>query len=123
MSLGQNLKHEREHREWSQKYVADKLGITNTVLSNYERDYRRPDPDTLSRLASLFDVSVDYLLGRTSDTQVNKDPIDDELKKLMEDPDFMVAYKEMPGTPEEAKEDLIGFMRLLKERHERKKNK
>ncbi len=66
MSLGKRLKYEREDRNWSQKFVAEKLGITNTVLSNYERDYRDPDTENLRKIAELYDVSVDYLLGLTN---------------------------------------------------------
>lgn len=66
MSLGSRLKEERESKGWSQLFVAEKIGITNTVLSNYERDYRDPDTETLTKLADLYDVDTDYLLGRTS---------------------------------------------------------
>lgn len=65
MSLGTRLKNERERKGWSQLYVAEKIGITNTVLSNYERDYRDPDTVTLTKLADLYDVDTDYLLGRS----------------------------------------------------------
>lgn len=86
MSLGKRLKLEREKRRWSQLFVAEKIGITNTVLSNYERDYRDPDTDTLKKLANLYDVSVDYLLGRTDNpvpiTDKEYDPIED-LKQFM----------------------------------------
>lgn len=70
MSLGKRLKIEREKRNWSQKYVAEKIGITNTVLSNYERDYRDPDTETLKRLADLYEVSVDSLLGRSNSNKL-----------------------------------------------------
>lgn len=63
MTLGERLKAAREKKGWSQLYVAQKLGIANTVLSNYERDYRDPDTETLKRLAELYEVSTDYLLG------------------------------------------------------------
>ncbi len=63
MSLGARLKKEREKRNWSQITVAKKIGITNAVLSNYERDYRDPDTETLKKLAELYEVSIDYLLG------------------------------------------------------------
>lgn len=65
MSLGERLKKERERKGWSQLFVAEKIGITNTVLSNYERDYRDPDTSTLTKLADLYDVDTDYLLGRS----------------------------------------------------------
>lgn len=64
MKLGDRLKAERERKGWSQIFVADKVGITNTVLSNYERNYRDPDTDTLKKLADLYEVSIDSLLGR-----------------------------------------------------------
>jgi len=80
-SLGKRLKIQREKRGWSQLLVAEKLDIANTVLSNYERDYRDPDTETLSRLADLYEVSVDYLLGRTNNPSlVAKDlPIEIDL--------------------------------------------
>ena len=73
MKLGLRLKNEREKRNWSQKYVADKVGITNAVLSNYERDIRDPDTETLRKLSDLFEVSVDYLLGRTNNPNLFDD--------------------------------------------------
>jgi transcriptional regulator with XRE-family HTH domain len=83
MSLGKRLKAEREKRNWSQIFVAKKIGITNTVLSNYERDYRDPDTETLKKLADLYEVKTDYLLGRSiNDTSTSKDEKD--IAKRME---------------------------------------
>lgn len=66
-SLGKRLKRSREKTHLTQQQVADKMGISNGTLSGYERDYRDPDTDTLNKLAVLYEVSVDYLLGRTAD--------------------------------------------------------
>ena len=86
MSLGKRLKSEREKRNWSQIFVAKKIGITNTVLSNYERDYRDPDTETLKRLADLYEVSADYLLGASDSNQklplLNQKDEKDIAKKL-----------------------------------------
>lgn len=65
--LGRRLKGAREKTRLTQQQVADKLGISNGTLSGYERNYRDPDTVTLNNLAALYEVSVDYLLGRTSD--------------------------------------------------------
>jgi transcriptional regulator with XRE-family HTH domain len=67
MSLGQRLRLARENKGWTQVYVAKLLGITSQALSNYERGERDPDTPLLNRLAELYGVSVDYLLGRTDD--------------------------------------------------------
>lgn len=68
--LGARLRYARERKRWSQTYVCRKIGISNSALSGYERDYREPDADTLLILADLYEVSIDFLLGRTSQPNV-----------------------------------------------------
>lgn len=48
-------------------YIAKTLGISNGTLSGYERNYRDPDTEVLSKLASIYEVSVDWLTGMTDD--------------------------------------------------------
>ncbi|OCB95939.1 helix-turn-helix transcriptional regulator [Bacillus siamensis] len=65
MTLGQRLKWARKKSGYSNQDVpAGKIGLTGKTLSNYERDYRSPDPETLKKLADLYDVSTDFLVGR-----------------------------------------------------------
>lgn len=54
-----------ENIGWTQEQVSLKLNISIGTLSGYERGYRSPNPEMLARLASLYDTSTDYLLGRT----------------------------------------------------------
>ncbi len=96
MSLGLRLKNAREKKGWSQIYVAERIGTTNSVLSNYERDYRDPDTETLRKLADLYEVSSDYLIGRTDIPNISMDP--DELPY---DPDVQfIARSKKEMTPE-----------------------
>lgn len=55
----------RISRRLTMREVAKDLKITSSTLSNYENDKRKPDVDMLNKLADYFDVSADYLLGRT----------------------------------------------------------
>ena len=48
------------------KELALMLNVTKSTISNYENGYRTPDYDTLYRLAEIFGVSVDFLLGTTT---------------------------------------------------------
>jgi transcriptional regulator with XRE-family HTH domain len=96
MSLGKRLKMERVKRNWSQKYVAEKIGITNTVLSNYERDYRDPDTETLKKLADLYEVSVDYLLGRNHWSKLPELTPRDE-REIAKDLEKMIQSLENPN--------------------------
>ena len=66
------LRELRNHRNLSQKLVASKLGITETGYQNYEVGRRRPTFDISIALADFFDVSLDYLVGRTDNPQSHK---------------------------------------------------
>ena len=46
----------------TQKDMAEYLGISRQAYANYETDARKPDYETLLKLAEFFNVSVDYLL-------------------------------------------------------------
>lgn len=60
------LRQLRKNKKVTQKDVADYLGISRVAYTNYENEMRKPDFNTLSKLADYFDVTVDYMLGRTT---------------------------------------------------------
>jgi len=62
--FGKRLKAEREKRGWTQEFMANLLEIKIGTLSGYERNYRTPDLEMVTRIANLLGMSVDYLLGR-----------------------------------------------------------
>ncbi|MBX6333744.1 helix-turn-helix domain-containing protein [Candidatus Saccharibacteria bacterium] len=83
MTLGNRLRALREKRKLTQKELAEKLNIPNQNISNYERDFRQPDYETLQTLADFFDVTTDYLLGRSSNLpQLTKKDEKDIAKKM-----------------------------------------
>lgn len=57
----------RKEKELTQVNLAKILNIRQTTVSSWENDISVPDYPTLIRLANLYDVSTDYLLGRTDD--------------------------------------------------------
>lgn len=61
----QRIRDLREDRDWKQGYVAEKLGITQTNYSKYELGKVNIPVEMLIKLADLYDVSLDYLTGRT----------------------------------------------------------
>ena len=62
------LRECRENAGFSQKYVAIELGISAPSVANWERGKTKPTRENTIRLADLYGVSVDYLLGRTDAT-------------------------------------------------------
>jgi len=63
-NLSNNLKVFRIQNNMKQQDVADHLNITQEAYSHYEKGKREPNIDTLIKLAELFRVSVDVLIGR-----------------------------------------------------------
>lgn len=68
ITCGEKIAGLREKRGFTQGDLAAKLGISRASLSHYEKNRREPDYATLTKLADYFQVSVDYLLGRSDDT-------------------------------------------------------
>ena len=70
--LGQRIKKQREIKEISQRKLADLLGVSPSTIGMYEQNRRSPDKDMLLKLATIFNVSVDYLLGTTKPLESNE---------------------------------------------------
>ncbi|QDZ98944.1 XRE family transcriptional regulator [Lysinibacillus fusiformis] len=63
--LGVRLKYLRKSKNKTQQDIADVLGITRPAYTAYEQGKRNPDYGILEKIADYYNVSVDYLLGRT----------------------------------------------------------
>ncbi len=58
---------------WTQVQLAQKLNITKQTVSNWENDNIQPSVEMLVKLARVFNVSTDYLLGLTPTNSINVD--------------------------------------------------
>ena len=61
--LGESLRALRRKNGWTQQQTADLLHINRSTYAYYETGTTQPDLDMLCRLAALFEVSADDLLG------------------------------------------------------------
>lgn len=69
--LGERLKTVRKQRKMSQKELAKILNIDSSTVANYETGNRQPQYSTLVDIADYFSVSIDWLIGRTNNPNVN----------------------------------------------------
>lgn len=132
MSLGLRIRSLRDSQNLTQKMLAEKLKISNQNLSNYERGFRQPDYETLEKIADFFEVSTDYLLGRTEKKEKTPDALPNlsskeerdiarDLEKTLEDLDNSEEALMFDGEPidEHTKEmiriSLENSMRLAKQ--------
>ena len=65
--LSENIKKARNDRHLSQRALADIIGVSQQTVGSWEVGRTSPDNEMLKKLASFFNVSVDYLLGRTDE--------------------------------------------------------
>lgn len=96
MAVSNNIKRIRKLNNLYQKELADKVGTSSQVISNWERGYTKPNDEDLISLADALNCSVDELLGRTP-----KDSSDDFDAFMFEDKE---AFDSLP---EDVKKELI----------------
>lgn len=102
------LKELRLLKKLSQAQVASHLGITSQAYGNYEGSRREPDNATACKLADLFDVSLDYLLGRTD---IRTIAIPDNLN------DVQIAFAGgLDGLTQEDLDDVSEYIKFIKSR-------
>lgn len=130
--LRNNIIRLREERGWSQAELARRINMNNTALNKVEKGVRKLSSAELDELASTFNVSTDYLLGRSDSkkepyyelTEKEKNDIAVQAEKLMdgiESGENLNFYGE-PAT-EEQKERLLIAIQTAMEMNKRKAKK
>lgn len=117
--MGSRIKQLREKRGLIQEMLAAELGITQQMLSKYERDTTLIKVDVLKKIAEYFNVTTDYLLG-VSDV---KRDLQGQMKvneTLDEYYDLVEVYKELDQYDQEMIWSIMQMVRKTSEM--RKKN-
>lgn len=110
----ERLRELRISRKLTQKELAERLGLTNTsTISKYETGEVKPSVEIIDKVADLFGVTADYLMGRSHEKSV-KDETEELLEMLRTNPDYKILfdlYNE--ATPAEIKQ-LIAIHNAMK---------
>ena len=121
--IGDTLKRLRTKKGLTSEELCSKIGIKGGSYRNYERNDRKPDYDTLVKLADFYNVSTDYLLGRPT-----AQPPTDALERLFTEKSFSALEEELlrkyMELPHEARQAVVRFINdadckdiAAKERH------
>lgn len=68
----ERLKYLRKNNNITQKTISNYLGIHINSYQKYEQGTREPNFDALLKIADYFNVSIDYLFGRTDNPEINR---------------------------------------------------
>ena len=83
VNMGEKLKSLRIEKKLTQKQVADRIGLAISAVSSYDSGKRYPSYDVLAKLARIFHVSTDYLLGMTDTRNVDVTGLNDNEIELV----------------------------------------
>ncbi len=126
------IKKLRKENDLSQRALAKKLNLSPSTIAMYETGDRKPDSDTLQKIANYFNVSVDYLLGNTDERSpahkikqaLSNDPallkFWDELK---EREDLQLMFKQTKDLPPETIKQIIEIIKTFEKEQDEKYNK
>lgn len=90
IGLGERLKSLRKSKALTQKQVAERLGITVSSLSGYELEDKHPSYAKLMKIAQLYGVTTDYLIGMTETRTIDVSGLNDrEINILAEMADVL----------------------------------
>lgn len=110
----ERLKNLRKEANLTQKNISDHFNIKQPTYAQWEQGKRQPSSETLDKFAKFFNVSTDYLLGKTN----IKNPDEIDLIKLDEAIDNSIGFDGKPVTPEDKesiKEAILLYLESLKE--------
>ncbi len=78
VNFGNKLRQLRSNAGLTQAELAERLNVTKSVVSYYELQERTPSPDVLIKLAGIFHVTTDYLLGIENRKMIDVSELSDE---------------------------------------------
>lgn len=111
MLIGEKIKELRKNSKITQEQLGNAIGVSKMAISYFEKGKKAPGRETLEKIADYFEVTTDYLLGRSEDPELTEEENDivtkegknimalieslpeDERKKAWEQLEMYVAYK------------------------------
>lgn len=111
MNFNDRLMQLRKEKKLSREDLATKLGVSYSTIAKYESGTREPDLKTLEKISNIFDVSLDYLLG--------KNPEENSLeyyknKIATEFPDIDLMFKDMESLTAEDMKEVYEYIKFKK---------
>lgn len=102
MDLGQAIRENRKRLNMSQAELADRIGVSQKVISKYEKGSCRPPIDTVAAMAHVFGITVDDFLNGFSD-------IPEREKRLYPDYAYIRSLRKSRQITQETMASILGY--------------
>ncbi|MEY8463734.1 helix-turn-helix domain-containing protein [Streptococcus merionis] len=119
--LPQRLKELRNEAGLTQKEIAEKIHVGQNSYSNWENGNRKPTAEITSKLAEFFNVSADYLLGKTDIKKSDEIDLSD-FELLYRKTSNNLSNEDKVQLEADLKDFLLERERLFRERDKKRKN-
>ncbi|MEZ7793930.1 helix-turn-helix domain-containing protein [Niallia circulans] len=129
MNFPERLRQLRKSANISQQTLGNAMNVTKVSISGYETGNRKPDTDTLQKLADYFDVSTDYLLGRSEAKETrasyhskvsDNSMTSEEAELLTQLQKYPTLYNHLISNPEKVVSQLYRLWRFLEDEKQNK---
>ncbi|QYY86132.1 helix-turn-helix domain-containing protein [Pediococcus pentosaceus] len=107
----------RESKDLTQTELAKRLNIDKSAMNKIESGTRKVSADELSKLALIFDVTTDYLLGKNNTPKWANKKDTYDLEKFLEDNDGTFTYGGDDLTEDEKQKLKIAMTQIFWDRH------
>ena len=115
----ERLKIARNNLGISQKKLAEYLFVSQQTVAKWENDKATPNPEAITKISEILNVSTDYLLGITNE----RNPSLDNSADIGFDDFTYAMHNESKELTDEDKEMLLDMARMLKKRIDERKSK
>lgn len=121
-AIGNRIRGLRDRRGFKQQELAERIGISRQVLSNWERGYTLVDSEGVAKLAKILEVSADYILyGRDDDSPVKQIALaledDEELLVFFNDlskrEDLKLLFKQVRPLKKDTIKRIIKYIQIV----------
>jgi transcriptional regulator with XRE-family HTH domain len=112
-TIGDNIKKFREAKGLTQEYIAESIGKSKNVISNWERGDNKPDADIIPLLCGLLGVDANTLMGWDNTEQLKADAISVS-DQILRNPKIKEMLSEIAGMSSEDIDLLESFIRRMK---------
>ena len=93
--IGQRIRDLRKQKRMSQTELAKSAGVSQTTVTAWETGKAEPSSSAVAKLADIFNVTTDYLLGRPNKHETKKDDVE------LSDDDVIMTWLGKPLSDED----------------------
>lgn len=93
--IGQRIRDLRKQKRMSQTELAKSAGVSQTTVTAWETGKAEPSSSAVAKLADIFNVTTDYLLGRPNKQETKKDDVE------LSDDDVIMTWRGKPLSDED----------------------